>query len=102
MPILKTGGIKTGELRFFEVRRRKIKRSYKIICHFCRIRWILGKNRLKKHNNYRYLKLSPGMAFANKYINLFEMLLVEGLQELIGLKFSLCKLRGQRDSITRK
>jgi hypothetical protein len=34
MPIYKTSGIKTGELRLFEVRRLKIKPRYKIICNF--------------------------------------------------------------------
>jgi len=43
MPILKTGGIKTGELRLFEVQHLKIKPRYKIICNFCWIRRILGK-----------------------------------------------------------
>jgi len=47
MPILKTGGIKTGELRLFEVQHLKIKPRYKIICSFYRIRWICGKNKLK-------------------------------------------------------
>jgi len=34
MPIFKTSGIKTGELRFFEGQCPKIKPSYKIICDF--------------------------------------------------------------------
>jgi len=37
MPISKTSGIKTGELRIFEVQRLKIKPRYKISCDFCRM-----------------------------------------------------------------
>ncbi len=44
MPIYKTRGIKTGELRLFEVQRLKIKPRYKIICNFSRNVWVCNKN----------------------------------------------------------
>ena len=42
MPIFKTGGIKTGELRLFEVQRPKIKARYKIIFNFYQARLFFG------------------------------------------------------------
>ena len=49
MPISKTGGIKTGELRLFEVQGLKIKIRYKIICHFHYIQ----NDRLTCHEGYQ-------------------------------------------------
>jgi len=53
MPILKTGGIKTGELRFFEVQHQKIKDCYKIIFDFYRVWLFFGRKDTKKYNNNR-------------------------------------------------
>jgi hypothetical protein len=64
MPILKTSGIKTGELRLFEVQRPKIKPRYKIICHFQGIRRIFKIKNINKCNNYKQLKKYPGMFIA--------------------------------------
>jgi len=53
MPISKTSGIKTGELRFFEVQHRKIKARYKIIFDFYRVWLFFGRKDTKKYNNNR-------------------------------------------------
>ena len=67
MPICKTSGIKTGELRFFNLQGRKIELCYKIICNFRRNKRICNRSRTKIYNNNNYLGWSPGMAFAYKY-----------------------------------
>ena len=51
MPIYKTSGVKTGELRFFEAQRLKIESRYKIIFIFYRIRLFFGRKYTKKYNN---------------------------------------------------
>jgi hypothetical protein len=43
MPIFKTSGIKTGDLRLFDIQGLKFKLRYKIICKFHRIKRIFGK-----------------------------------------------------------
>ena len=48
MPISKTSGIETGELRLFEVQRLKIKARYKIIFNFDRLRLFFGQKYTKK------------------------------------------------------
>ena len=48
MPISKTSGIKTGELRLFEVQRLKIKSCYKIVFNFYRARLFFWAKKHKK------------------------------------------------------
>ena len=63
MPIIKTSGIKTGELRLFGNERLKIKLHYKIICDFCWGRQVVY---VKKCNDYNKLKTYSGMVIAKK------------------------------------